>query len=274
MEDRKNNQFISVIVPVYNAAKTLATTLNSLLRQDEDVTEIICVDDCSTDDSRAILKRYADFSPRIKVILSAKNQGTLAARKCGVEAATGKYIMFLDSDDCLTDGTCAYLSEQMQSTGVDVINFAAELVALPDVSNFTIMCVKEVLHSVPGRYENTSLLDEVFVRKNISMTLWNKIYRADIVKKAYACVPDGRFVSGEDIFISFLCLFYAKSMICEERVCYRYSVGGGISTTTGVSLQRMETFCSVSVLVEKSALSWKRKNALTSTGMRGKSTVP
>ena len=64
MENCKTNQLVSVIVPVYNAAKTLATTLNSLLRQDEDVTEIICVDDGSTDDSRAILKRYADFAPK------------------------------------------------------------------------------------------------------------------------------------------------------------------------------------------------------------------
>ncbi len=251
MKNQRANQLISVIVPVYNTAKTLEATLNSLLRQDEDVTEIICVDDCSTDDSRAILKRYADFAQNIKVIYSNQNEGTLAARKHGVEAANGKYIMFLDSDDCLTDDACAYLSERMQSTGADVLNFAAELVAMPGVSDSTIMCVKEVLRSVPGLYENTSLLDEVFVRKNISMNLWNKIYRAEIVKRAYACAPSGRFLYGEDIFITFLCMYHAQRMICEDRVCYRYSVGSGISTTTGVTLQRMETFCSVSVLVEK-----------------------
>lgn len=248
---KEMSKLVSIIVPVYNAADTLDETLRSLLRQDEKITEIICVDDGSTDDSRKILKRYEDFADNIRVVLNDKNQGTLMTRRNGVRVATGKYIMFVDSDDCLTDDTCTYLAKRMKDTGMDIINFSTEVFSETNVSEQVLAAVREVLHITPGVYENTSLLDAIFVDKRISMTMWNKIYRADIVKEAFAQAPEGRFLSGEDVFITFLCMYYAKRLMCEERVCYRYRVGSGISTTTTLTIKKMEDFCAVSKLVEK-----------------------
>ena len=248
---REKNKLVSVIVPVYNAADTLEETLRSLLCQDEEITEIICVDDGSTDESRTILKRYADFADNIRVVLNPKNQGTLMTRRNGVRVATGKYIMFVDSDDCLTDDTCAFLAKEMKNTGMDIINFSTEVFAESGVSEQVLACVREVLHITPGVFENTSLLDAVFVDKRVSMTMWNKIYRAEIVKEAFAQAPEGRFLSGEDVFITFLCMYLAKKLMCTERVCYRYRVGSGISTTTTLTLKKMEDFCAVSTLVER-----------------------
>lgn len=249
---KKNKEkLVSVIVPVYNAAKTLEETLRSLLRQDEDITEIICVDDGSTDDSRKILKRYEEFADNIHVVYNEKNLGTLMTRRNGVLAATGKYIMFVDSDDCLTDDSCTFLVEKMETTDMDVINFETEVFAEPGVSEQVLAGVREVLQITPGVFENISLLDALFVDKKISMTMWNKIYRAEIVKRAFAVAPEGRFLSGEDVFITFLCMYYAAKLMCVKRVCYRYRVGSGISTTSTLTAKKMEDFCSVSVLVEK-----------------------
>lgn len=245
------SKLVSIIVPVYNAADTLEETLRSLLRQDDEITEIICVDDGSTDDSRRILKRYADFADNIRVVLNDKNQGTLMTRRDGVRTATGKYIMFVDSDDCLTDDTCTYLAKRMKDTGMDIINFGTEVFSETGVSEQVLAGVREVLRITPGVYENISLLDAVFVDKSISMTMWNKIYRAEIVKEAFAQAPDGRYLSGEDVFITFLCMYYTKRLMCEEHVCYRYRVGSGISTTTTITLKKMEDFCAVATLVEK-----------------------
>lgn len=244
----REKEKVSIIVPVFNAADTLEETLRSLLKQDEEITEIICVDDCSTDESRRILKRYEDFADNIRVVLHDRNQGTLMTRRDGVRNATGKYIMFVDSDDGLLDDTCTYLAKRMKDTGVDIICFGTDVFTQSDVSEQMLAGVREVLHSVPGVYENTSLLDAVFVDHRISMTMWNKIYRADIVKAAFDQAPEGRFLLGEDVFITFLCMYYAKRMICEERICYRYRVGNGISTTVTMTPKKMEDCCATATL--------------------------
>lgn len=90
---------VSVVIPVYNASKYLARTLDSALKQTHKNLEIILIDDCSKDDSLKIMHEYEQKDPRIKVLESEKNQGVAAVRNRGIQAATGEYIALLDSDD-------------------------------------------------------------------------------------------------------------------------------------------------------------------------------
>ena len=89
----------SVIMPVYNSSLTLSQSIDSLLAQTFTDFDLIAVDDCSSDDSAAILKSYAAKDPRVKVILSERNEGVAHARNLGISAAKGRYLAFLDSDD-------------------------------------------------------------------------------------------------------------------------------------------------------------------------------
>lgn len=86
---------VSVIVPVHNAARTVAAALDSALAQTFTDFEIIAIDNRSTDASREVLARYAD---RVKVFEEPK-RGPSAARNCGVLASSGEYLAFLDADD-------------------------------------------------------------------------------------------------------------------------------------------------------------------------------
>ncbi len=88
--------FISVVIPVHNRAHTVLNALESVIAQDITVGEIIVVDDASTDGLDKVLAPYRD---RITVIRHPENQGAGAARNTGIEAATGDYVAFLDSDD-------------------------------------------------------------------------------------------------------------------------------------------------------------------------------
>ena len=90
---------VSVIVPVYNAEAFLDKCLESLTGQSFRDLEILCVDDCSTDGSPAILKAWAENDGRIKVLSFAENRGPSAARNAALEAAAGDYVAFVDSDD-------------------------------------------------------------------------------------------------------------------------------------------------------------------------------
>ncbi len=92
------NPLISIIIPVYNAAKYIKDTLDSVLLQDYENFEIILVNDCSTDESVKIIDSYRTDS-RIRLINNTSNQGAASSRNIGIGAACGDFIAFIDSDD-------------------------------------------------------------------------------------------------------------------------------------------------------------------------------
>jgi glycosyltransferase involved in cell wall biosynthesis len=96
---------ITVIIPVYNTAKYLGECLDSVLGQTLRDSEIICVDDGSTDGSFKILKEYQSRDKRIKII-KQENRGPAVARNRAMKMAKGKYLAFIDSDDWYPDENC------------------------------------------------------------------------------------------------------------------------------------------------------------------------
>lgn len=99
----KMNEKVTVIMAVYNAEEYLHESIGSLLNQTYKELEIICVDDCSTDGSKAILEDYARKDARIRVLSTGKNSGAAAARNKAVEAMTGTLTTFLDADDWMSE---------------------------------------------------------------------------------------------------------------------------------------------------------------------------
>ena len=108
---------ISVIVPIYNAEKYLNKCVDSLINQTKKELEFILVNDGSTDKTEEIIKSYKDS--RIKYFKN-KNQGIGKTRNFGIEKATGKYIMFLDSDDYLKNNACEILYKSVEKTDADL----------------------------------------------------------------------------------------------------------------------------------------------------------
>ena len=97
------NIFISIIIPNYNKGPFIIETLNSLKNQTYKFWEAIIIDDCSTDDSFEIIKKFQLKCENIKIISSSKkHKGASACRNIGIKKSIGKYIMFLDSDDLVT----------------------------------------------------------------------------------------------------------------------------------------------------------------------------
>lgn len=88
---------VSIIVPVYNAAKFINETIDSVLAQTYGNFELILVDDCSKDNSMELMKAYTD--ERVKIYEQPENMGAWAARNRGLSEAKGRYIAFIDSDD-------------------------------------------------------------------------------------------------------------------------------------------------------------------------------
>lgn len=92
--------FVSVVIPCYNASAFIAQTIESVINQTYQNWEMIIVDDCSTDNSAEIIKRYASADRRIKYLKTDKSSGSPALpRNIGIDAAYGDFIAFLDADD-------------------------------------------------------------------------------------------------------------------------------------------------------------------------------
>lgn len=112
---------ISVIIPIYNTEKYLKQCVDSVLNQTFRDTEIILVDDGSTDNSPEMCDRYAENDKRIKVI-HKENGGLSSARNAGLDIATGDYIAFIDSDDFYMDLTdLEAIHNKMVNSGLDIL---------------------------------------------------------------------------------------------------------------------------------------------------------
>lgn len=99
------NKLVSVIVPAYNRADSIANTISSIISQEYRPLEIIIIDDGSTDNTREVVTPFLQMSEALSVLYYyQENQGVSAARNTGISKARGKFISFLDSDDSLLPG--------------------------------------------------------------------------------------------------------------------------------------------------------------------------
>lgn len=140
---------VTILVAVYNASATLPRCLDSLLRQIHHDLQIICIDDCSSDNSLEILRRYERKDARIEVISLSGNVGPGRARNEGLRLATGEVVAFVDSDDWLADDAIERMAEVFDAdTATDCVLF--HVVEIENdrerpypMSNFTVLSGRE-----------------------------------------------------------------------------------------------------------------------------------
>ena len=159
---------ISIIVPIYNASKYLKKCLDSLVNQTKDELEFILINDGSTDDSESIIKSYSDT--RIKYF-KRSNHGIGKTRNFGINKSTGKYIMFLDSDDYLEENACEVLYKKIDKERLDLV-----------VCDFYRVVNDSKVIEKNTSFKNTSLKDNPNLLLNVNLAPWNKIYRSDLIK--------------------------------------------------------------------------------------------
>lgn len=159
---------ISIIVPIYNAEKYLNKCIDSLVNQTKKELEFILINDGSTDSSEDIIKSYKD--KRIKYFKN-KNQGIGKTRNFGIDKATGKYLMFLDSDDYLDINACEKLYNK-------AIKEKSDLVV------FDFYRVEETLKEVTiNNFKSSSLKENPNLLLDINLGPCNKLIKRELIDK-------------------------------------------------------------------------------------------
>lgn len=172
-----NKVSVSIIVPVYNSQNYVERCIKSLICQNFNSYEIICVNDGSTDNSRIIIESMEAQYPNIIRSIHTENMGSWRARKLGIELARGKYIGFCDSDDYIEPDMFQKLYD-----AAEINNVQMAVCAFRRVDN-----QKSRVYQIEMNQFGCNVLEvknDIGALAVINTSLWNKIYLADVIKNA------------------------------------------------------------------------------------------
>lgn len=215
--DIYSNVLISVVIPVYNVEEYLNECLDSVVKQTHHNVEIILIDDGSTDNSGSICDEYGKSDPRITVIHQS-NGGLGHARNTGINQATGKYIIFLDSDDYWELNTLEVLVKEAEQNDLQVVVFAAEPFCdgIDHYKGFSYQqsvqngIVKDGFDSYDCALSNGQYYSQACLR----------LYRLDYLKHE-SFIFDERIIHEDESF-SFLAYVNAKRIECIGEKLYHH----------------------------------------------------
>ena len=246
----KNSQIkVSIIVPCYNQEPYIEDCIKSLTNQTLKEIEILCVDDCSNDNTVKIIKNLAKKDSRIKLVEFKENLGTCMARKEAVKKSTGKYIMFCDSDDEYDLDACKKSVELIQKHNVDILQFGTNIIncgASETSMNWFTNFSKPLQEKITG----TDVYFKCFKDKKYSFNLWNKIYNGDVVRKAFEYIKDGFFPKAQDMYAFHNIAYFAQSYYGVEEKLYNYYYGRGITANSKISMKRFSNISTQSQIIE------------------------
>ena len=114
----------SVVVTIYNCSKYIEECLDSILKQNDVSFELICIDDCSTDNSFEVAKRISEIDDRIKLIKNIINLGPSSSRNIGLKEAKGRMVCFVDGDDMLAENALRDIKEIMTANSLDMLSYS------------------------------------------------------------------------------------------------------------------------------------------------------
>lgn len=207
---------VSVIIPVYGTEKWVGECLDSVLGQTLKDIEVVCIDDASPDRCPEILDDYAARDERVKVIHLSENHHQGYGRNRGTEAASGKYIYYLDSDDMITPDALEGLYDAAEKDDLDAIFFdSMTIYDSPELKER--IDEPEYKQTKIGTYEDriytgVELLNAFCENEDWNVYVQRQFWRRDYLRDAGIDFPEGFEHEDE--------LFSHKGILCAKRVRY------------------------------------------------------
>lgn len=256
---------ISVVLPVYNTVDVLRETLDSIFAQDFKEFEVICINDGSTDGSRAILAEYEGLDSRLRVI-DQDNQGVAAARNRALKEVSAPYTLILDSDDIFAFDMFGKLYERAQKTKADIVACSS-----CEFNGETYDCIPTPWALKLDKLPNKDL----FTVEDASQWLfeafmgwpWDRLYKTSLIKDSGLEFPPDLDNSEDGVFVYGL-LYRASSLsvVKDVLIKHRSTRKGSVSNSRDKSPECFyEAICRIKrdlkeinkyELLERSFLNW------------------
>lgn len=237
-------ELVSVVVPVFNNEKYLCQCVTSILDQTYSELEIILIDDGSTDRSGLICDYLKKTDSRI-VVVHTDNNGSVKARKKGLEIATGEYVTFVDSDDYIDTQMFEKMLNEIKESNADIVHtgFYREhergaVGVSCDFSNGIFDLTRMRVEYILSHFFSN---DGEFV----TPSMWSKIYKTDLARRVFMKMND-RVQYGEDMIFFLRCCFEASTIRHVKEAYYHYRIHNKSMTNSRANALR----CEVNLFVE------------------------
>ena len=216
---------VSIIVPIYNVEKYLDRCMESLLNQTLKDIEIVMVDDGSPDNCPQMCDEYAKKDSRVKVV-HKKNAGLGFARNSGLDIATGEYIAFVDSDDFTDFDAYRSLYETAQKRNADVV-YAGFIMQHSDNNESECFVLdKEWNDKDIVSFLKSLIFDTLPDKETIWMSVWNAIYKREIIETNNIRFLSEREYLSEDVLFHTMLLPLCNKIVCIPKTFYHYCYNG------------------------------------------------
>ena len=222
---------VSIIVPIYNAEKTIDRCINSILNQEYKDIELILLNDGSTDASGLICDAYAEKDKRIRV-LHKENTGVSHTRNLGIAMARGEYLQFLDSDDWITPDATRFFVRAAMENQCDMV-----------IADFYRVIGERV--SQKGSIEEEGIMTRVdyavkMMQKPADFyygVLWNKLYKRSIIEN-YQLSMDNSISWCEDFMFNLEYVRHTNTIYALKIPVYYYVKTKGSLVSQGISMKK------------------------------------
>lgn len=211
---------VSIIVPVYKVERYLKRCIDSILSQTYSDFEVVLVDDGSPDNCPSICDEYAKIDSRI-IVIHKENGGLSSARNAGLEIASGKYVLFVDSDDFIKSNLLENCVNIIENFGCDSVRFGYEKIAENQkyLSTHSPACKTYYFNDSISRLQ---FIHNDLLSYSIPFTAWSCLFKNSIIKEHNLRFVSERIIYSEDTFFSVLYTFYSSSCIAISDCFYVY----------------------------------------------------
>ena len=241
----EQKDLISIIVSCYNTEKYIVSSLSSIIRQSYKNIEIICVDDCSTDSTVILIRHIMRKDRRIQYINTEKNSGLSAVRNLGLSICQGKYVMFVDGDDCMMPNAIATLySEINKRTDIDVVMGSIKVDYEEGREAYGKIPQSDDIYYTIKKNKFVNIKTDSYDFLNMNVSACGKIWNRSIIEKYQIRFPDGLLYEDANFFWKYLCAA-PKLLLLKEPVYYylRHKTDSIMSNTfnkkTGLAIQHL-----------------------------------
>ena len=207
----------SFILPCYNVAPYVGRCIDSIESQDIPQTEyeVICVDDCSTDNTLEIIKQYQARYSNIRLICHTVNQTAGGARNTGIDEANGEYLWFVDPDDVILPNVLQYMSNKLDASNVEILFFNYQ-------TQKESGCIEESQYALFDGDLNGQ--DYVLRYADGLLSTYSNIYsslfKLEFIRKNGISYPKLR--AGQDVLFIWKSILSCKYCAIIDKICYKY----------------------------------------------------
>ena len=251
----RQKPLVSLCVPVYGTEGFIGRFFESVLQQtDSPPVETIVVNDGSpgTKELRGIVKTYTKrFKERglpFVFLEHSKNLGTLEARRTATNSASGEYLAFADPDDELPSAALRILYDAASTSGADIVHGKAAVCGMEGEPDARVAAFAQRAQNVyNGVLTGDEILRKFIVEHSYSSFVWGKLFKTDLVQKAYDKIPFTYCTMAEDMLLYFFIALYADKYLGIPDTVYKYRINTGLTSRRRITgLIEWQKVCSAS----------------------------